>query len=134
MPGKIALRERNKDTSRNRVQEAIAQDSRPSCAEAPVQYNFTPNALFRSRPDTSVSACVGENSGHYDLLDYGRGFFGDGSLIAAGPKAGKAPVDIVVYPAAFAYRHGIVLSEALTRDAVLNALQRARTDDNLSSR
>lgn len=78
-------------------------------AKLPHTYDFTQNMLFRGGADALLNACVGENGGPYDLLDYGRGFFEGGSLIVAGARAMKAPVDIVVYPAAFAFRHGIEL-------------------------
>ncbi len=75
----------------------------------PVTYNFAPNMLFRSGPDFQLNACVGTNGGPYDLRAYGQGFFEGGKAIIQAARNRAAPVDILVYPAAFSFRHGIEL-------------------------
>lgn len=75
----------------------------------PIKYDFSPNALFRAGPDWHLNAAVGDNGGPYDLMDYGLGFFEAGRHIIERASEGVATVDIVVYPAAFAFRHGIEL-------------------------
>jgi hypothetical protein len=82
---------------------------RPALARKPVQYDFSPNALFRGGENYSLNACVGENGGPYDLRDYGQGFFDGARAIVDAAKTMKIPVDVAIYPAAFAYRHGIEL-------------------------
>jgi hypothetical protein len=74
-----------------------------------VTYNFSPNMLFRSGPDFQLNACVGTNGGPYDLRAYGQGFFEGGNAIIQAARDRTAPVDILVYPAAFLFRHGIEL-------------------------
>ena len=78
-------------------------------AKRSVTYDFTPNALFRGGPNYDLNACVGENGGPYDLRDYGQGFFDGGVAIIDAARERRAPVDVLVYPAAFAFRHGIEL-------------------------
>ena len=78
-------------------------------AKRSVTYDFTPNALFRGGPNCDLNACVGENGGPYDLRDYGQGFFDGGVAIIDAARERRAPVDVLVYPAAFAFRHGIEL-------------------------
>ena len=78
-------------------------------ARKPSTYNFRPNALFRAGPDFHLNACVGENGGPYDLRAYGQGFFDGGKAIIEAARTRRAPVDILVYPAAFSFRHGIEL-------------------------
>ena len=56
-----------------------------------------------------MNACVGDNGGPYDLFDYGRGFFDGGHSIVRAARNRTAPVDLLVYPAAFSYRHAIEL-------------------------
>ena len=73
------------------------------------KYNFKPNTLFRNGPDMSLNACVGENGGPYDFADYGEGFFQGGMAIVEAAKDKRAIIDVLVYPAAFAFRHGIEL-------------------------
>ena len=75
----------------------------------PITYNFSPNMLFRSGPDYQLNACVGTNGGPYDLRSLGQGFFDGGKAIIHAAREGTAPVDILVYPAAFSFRHGIEL-------------------------
>lgn len=72
-------------------------------------YNFTPNALFRGGPVTDYNACVGENGGPYDLIDYGKGFFDGAQEIVIAVKERNGTVDLLVYPICFSFRHGIEL-------------------------
>lgn len=72
-------------------------------------YNFTPNALFRSGPVTDYNACVGENGGPYDLIDYGKGFFDGAQEIVVAVTERNGTVDLLVYPICFSFRHGIEL-------------------------
>ena len=76
---------------------------------APTKFQFVPNFLFRGGPDQQLNACIGTNGGPYDLQDYGQGFFEGAHVIAEAARAGTIPVDIAVYPIAFAFRHGIEL-------------------------
>lgn len=73
------------------------------------KYNFTPNALFRGGPVTEYNACVGENGGPYDLIDYGKGFFDGAQEIVIAVKDRNGIVDLLVYPICFSFRHGIEL-------------------------
>ena len=70
---------------------------------------FKTNDLFKGGERTYLNACVGNNGGPYDGMDYGDGFFRGGQIIVDGCKEQKGPVDILVYPATFAFRHGIEL-------------------------
>lgn len=72
-------------------------------------YDPSANALFRYGPNVHMNACVGDNGGPYDLEDYGQGFFDGGRAVVAAARSGSIPSDIAVYPAAFAFRHGIEL-------------------------
>ena len=45
----------------------------------------------------------------YDFDDYGEGFFEGAKQIIDAIKRGEWTIDILIYPAAFAYRHGIEL-------------------------
>jgi hypothetical protein len=73
------------------------------------KYNFSPNALFRGGPNTELNACVGENGGPYDLIDYGKGFFDGAQEIVKAVQDGNPMVDLLVYPICFSFRHGIEL-------------------------
>ena len=42
-------------------------------------------------------------------FDYGRGFFDGGHAAVKSAQEFVGPVDLLVYPAAFSYRHGIEL-------------------------
>lgn len=72
-------------------------------------YDFKTNDLFKPGIDSNLNACVGDNGGPYDNVDYGEGFFRAGQAIVAAAKAMSLPVDIAVYPAAFSFRHGTEL-------------------------
>ena len=67
------------------------------------------NPLFTNGENFNMNACVGDNGGPYDLFDYGRGFFEGGHAAVQSAQNVEAPVDLIVYPAAFAYRHAIEL-------------------------
>ncbi|MFM9976938.1 MAG: hypothetical protein ACKVOP_02675 [Sphingomonadaceae bacterium] len=71
--------------------------------------NQPENPLFTNGTKTYLNACVGDNGGPYDLFDYGKGFFEGGHAIVQAAETMTAPVDLLVYPAAFSYRHGIEL-------------------------
>lgn len=73
------------------------------------KYDFSPNALFREGPNTELNACVGENGGPYDLIDYGKGFFDGAQEITKAVQTGNPMVDLLVYPICFSFRHGIEL-------------------------
>ena len=70
---------------------------------------YQPNSLFRAGPNSSLNACVGTNGGPYDYNAYGEGFFEGGFQIIEAIKKGEWTIDILVYPAAFSFRHGIEL-------------------------
>lgn len=65
------------------------------------------NPLFTNGENHQMNACVGDNGGPYNLFDYGRGFFEGGHAAVKSAQDYIGPVDLLVYPAAFAYRHGI---------------------------
>lgn len=67
------------------------------------------NPLFINGENTNMNACVGDNGGPYNLFDYGRGFFEGGHAAVKSAQDNIGPVDLLVYPAAFAYRHAIEL-------------------------
>lgn len=75
----------------------------------PVDININP--LFRGDPsDTELNACVGMNGGPYGLSHYAEGFFEAAKLNVEAVKQRQTYyVDVLVYPVAFAYRHGIEL-------------------------
>ncbi len=78
-------------------------------ARKSIRYNFQPNALFRGGPIVNYNACVGENGGPYDLIDYGKGFFDGAQEIVVAVKERNGIVDLLVYPICFSFRHGIEL-------------------------
>lgn len=65
--------------------------------------------MFRGGPTTRYNACVGENGGPYDLVDYGKGFFDGAQEIVLAVKDRNGTVDLLVYPICFSFRHGIEL-------------------------
>ncbi|HLL26905.1 MAG TPA: hypothetical protein VKT73_04555 [Xanthobacteraceae bacterium] len=67
------------------------------------------NQLFRAGPNADLNACVGDNGGPYDFSDYGEGFFEGAKKIVDAIKSGEWAIDILIYPAAFSFRHGIEL-------------------------
>jgi hypothetical protein len=68
-----------------------------------------PYALFGQGPNPQLNACVGNNGGPYDFSDYGDGFFDGGHKIVVALKRHEGLLDVLVYPAAFSFRHGIEL-------------------------
>jgi hypothetical protein len=78
------------------------------------------NPLFTHGVKTELNACVGDNGGPYELFEYGKGFFEAGHAIVEAAEDMKAPVDLLVYPAAFSYRHGV---ELLLKQLVLSLNQ-----------
>jgi hypothetical protein len=67
------------------------------------------NPLFTNGENANMNACVGDNGGPYNLFDYGRGFFDGGHAAVKSAQEFAGAVDLLVYPAAFSYRHGIEL-------------------------
>jgi hypothetical protein len=67
------------------------------------------NPLFTNGRNYHLNACVGDNGGPYDMADYGHGFFEGGQAVIDACKSGNFAVDVLVYPAAFNFRHGIEL-------------------------
>ena len=72
-------------------------------------YKYEPNSLFRAGPCPTLNACVGTNGGPYDFGAYGEGFFEGGFQIINAIKRGGWTIDLLIYPAAFSFRHGIEL-------------------------
>lgn len=70
---------------------------------------FQKNPLFREDFNSNLNAAVGDNGGPYDFGAYGQGFFEGGFAVIAAARAYKAPMDLLVYPAVFSFRHGIEL-------------------------
>lgn len=70
---------------------------------------YVANSLFRPGPRPTLNACVGTNGGPYDFGSYGEGFFEGGFQIIAAIERGEWTVDLLIYPAAFSFRHGIEL-------------------------
>ena len=67
------------------------------------------NALFRPTAKSQVNAAVGTNGGPYSFRDYATGFFVAGHHIFKRVLKEPRYVDVIVYPMAFNYRHGIEL-------------------------
>lgn len=69
------------------------------------------NPLFRGDVnDTELNACVGDNGGPYTLGHYANGFFaGADAMVDYARQRQTFYVDVLVYPVAFSYRHGIEL-------------------------
>jgi len=78
--------------------------------------NQKDNPLFTNGENFQMNACVGDNGGPYGLFDYGKGFFEAGHAVVKAARETVAPVDLLVYPAAFSYRHGI---ELLLKELIL---------------
>jgi hypothetical protein len=57
-----------------------------------------------------MNACVGENGGPYDFYDYAWGYFEASHAAVRAALDHEAPVDVLVYPICFGYRHAIELS------------------------
>ena len=70
------------------------------------------NSLFRGDQSRfKFNACVGKNGGPYDFLDYGNGYFKAAKNLVESlqENTNENPVDIMVYPIGFLFRHGIEL-------------------------
>lgn len=72
-------------------------------------HQYKANSLFRAGPYSSLNACVGTNGGPYEFEDYGEGFFTAGFQIIEVIRLGNPLIDILIYPAAFSFRHGMEL-------------------------
>ncbi len=69
-----------------------------------------PNNLFRGEPGNFWrNACVGSNGGPYDFHDYARGYMRAGVVLVENATTPNNPVDILVYPIAYCFRHAIEL-------------------------
>ena len=65
--------------------------------------------LFTNGENHQMNAGVSDNGGPYNLFDYRRGCFEGGHAAVKSAQDYIGPVDLLVYPAAFAYRPGIEL-------------------------
>jgi len=70
---------------------------------------FRTNDLFRPGPIVDLNACVGDNGGPYSFDDYAWGYIDAGHAIVRAAEERETPVDVVVYPATYCYRHGVEL-------------------------
>jgi hypothetical protein len=92
---------------------------------------YRQNDIFRRGSDFRLNACVGTNGGLYDFSDYARGYFLAAENVLASLRQDSACVDILVYPLAFLFRHGIELSlKGLARE--LSELAGAKTNVKLT--
>ena len=67
------------------------------------------NPLFTNGEHWNMNACVGDNGGPYTMFHYAEGFFEAGHVAVQSVEASTAKIDLLVYPIAFSYRHGIEL-------------------------
>ena len=67
------------------------------------------NLLSQPNKDSSLNACVGNNGGPYDLAVYAEGFFQSGFAAIKVTQGYQIPIDVMVYPAVFSFRHGVEL-------------------------
>lgn len=72
--------------------------------------DYKTNELFRPGSVGCMNACVGENGGPYDFFDYAWGFFGAADAAVEAALSHDEPVDVLVYPISFCYRHAVELS------------------------
>ena len=72
--------------------------------------DFKTNRIFRPGSEISLNACVGENGGPYDSLDYAKGYFSAALVIVDSARELRIPTDLAVYPVVFSFRHGIELA------------------------
>lgn len=70
---------------------------------------YQANSLFRPGPNPALNACIGTNGGPYDFGAYGEGFFEGGFQVIEAIKRGEWQIDLLIYPAAFSFRHGVEL-------------------------
>lgn len=74
------------------------------------QKPYQHNDLFRGDPASShLNACVGYNGGPYDDRTYADGYMRSGFALIGAAERNEQPVDILVYPIAYCFRHGIEL-------------------------
>ena len=73
--------------------------------------SFKENDVFKGLvgQQANLNACVGPNGGPYDLYDYAKGYFEGTKIILANVKGGGVPIDLVVYPICFDFRHAVEL-------------------------
>lgn len=69
---------------------------------------FKTNDLFRPGGNVDLNACVGDR-GPYSFDDYAWGYIDAGHAIVRAAEEKETPVDVVVYPATYCYRHGVEL-------------------------
>ncbi|HXI14538.1 MAG TPA: hypothetical protein VNM92_18125 [Thermoanaerobaculia bacterium] len=67
------------------------------------------NDLFRPSNNTRLNACVGTNGGPYDFKAYAWGYFEAGKRLAVSIEEDSYPVDVLIYPLVFTFRHAIEL-------------------------
>lgn len=68
------------------------------------------NDLFRGDIGSfHLNACVGDNGGPYDYRDYADGYMRAGLSLISAAERHEGPVDILVYPIAYCFRHAIEL-------------------------
>ena len=70
---------------------------------------FLENPLFKPDYDSAMNAAVGDNGGPYDFGTYGQGFFEAGFASIEAARRYTAPVDVLIYPIVYSFRHGIEL-------------------------
>ena len=80
----------------------------PPPGRVPVR-KFRRNPLFREDFNSDMNAAVGDNGGPYDFDAYGQGFFEGGFAVITSAREGSVPLDILIYPIAFSFRHGLEL-------------------------
>lgn len=71
---------------------------------------YKENALFCGDPDYHhMNACVGRNGGPYRYDSYADGYLRAAIAIVSSAESYQNPVDIMVYPIAYCFRHSIEL-------------------------
>ncbi len=70
---------------------------------------YKQNALFTGGPDVTLNACVGKNGGPYTTYDYAVGYFTAAGTLADQLRERRSRIDLLIYPVAYLYRHGIEL-------------------------
>jgi hypothetical protein len=73
-----------------------------------IKYDFSPNSLFRAGPHPHLNAYIPGDGWEHTEIDYGNGFYQGGVAIVNAVIDGASP-DLLLYPAAFSFRHGIEL-------------------------
>jgi Protein of unknown function (DUF3775) len=67
------------------------------------------NSVFAVGSNFYLNACVGRNGGPYSEFDYARGYFQAASMLVDQIMQGVRPLDLLIYPVTYLYRHGIEL-------------------------